>query len=160
MAINYSLVLKNKRVNDPSVKLVYGVAQSQGNMSLKEFAAHIAEHGSVFGRAEIEAVLIKAVEHMREQLLLGRIIELGEMGNFSIALRTKGAPTATDFTAKNIKRVLVKWRPGPGFRNLLPEASFQYVTTRLAQAMARKGEKTELDEEAKKPAGGGVVDGQ
>ncbi len=143
--INYSLVLRNKVVNDDSEKAVYAMAQSESKMSLREFSKHIAEHGSVYDRATVEGVMTKAVECLREQLLLGRIVELGDLGNFSISLSSSPATNATEFTAKNIKAVRARWTPGPDFRNLMEDASFQYVTSRKAQLAARMEQKATLD---------------
>ncbi len=154
--INYSLVLRNSIPGEPSEKKVYAMAQSESKMSLREFSKHIADHGSVYDRSTVEGVLTKAVECMREQLLLGRIVELGDLGCFSISLSSNPAPNATEFTAKNIKAVRARWSPGMDFRNLLEDAEFQFVTSRKAQAAARLEQKATLDAESGYvPEGGG-----
>ncbi len=84
------------------------------------------------------AILYMAVDCMREQLLEGKKIRLGELGDFSVALSSKGAETAEKFSSQNIQRVTVCWEPGGEFRNLLADAEFNLVATRSAQAAVLK----------------------
>ena len=141
-SINYSIAL---RPSDPSKenspKKAYAVSQYKDVMSLDEFAAHIAEHGSVFDEATITGVLIKAVRCMREQLLAGNKVRLGDLGAFSVSLQSKGAETAKEFTSELITAVNVNWDPGQKFQNLIAEASFNPVTSRAVQAASLKAEK-------------------
>ena len=62
------------------------------------------------------------VDCMREQLLEGKKIRLGDLGDFSIVLSSKGAEDADKFTVQNITDVKVLWEPGSEFKNLLAEA--------------------------------------
>ena len=71
---------------------------------------------------------------MREQLLEGKKIRLGDLGDFSIVLSSKGAEDADKFTAQNITDVKVQWEPGAEFKNLLADAEFNLVASRSAQA--------------------------
>ena len=107
-------------------------------MSIEKFARHIADHGTSYSRADIMAILYMAVDCMREQLLEGKKIRLGELGDFSVALSSKGAETAEKFSSQNIQRVTVCWEPGSEFRNLLADAEFNLVATRSAQAAVLK----------------------
>ena len=74
------------------------------------------------------------VDCMREQLLEGKKIRLGDLGDFSILLSSKGAEDADKFTAQNITDVKVQWEPGAEFKNLLADAEFNLVASRSAQA--------------------------
>ncbi len=116
----------------------FATAQYTEVMSIEKFARHIADHGTTYSRADIMAILYMAVDCMREQLLEGKKIRLGELGDFSVALSSKGAETAEKFSAQNIQRVTVCWEPGSEFRNLLADAEFNLVATRSAQAAVLK----------------------
>ena len=78
------------------------------------------------------------VDCMREQLLEGKKIRLGDLGDFSIVLSSKGAEDADKFTAQNITDVKVLWEPGAEFKNLLADAEFNLVASRSAQAAVIK----------------------
>ena len=114
----------------------YGSAQVHEILSIDQFAKHIADHGCTYDRADITAVLTKAVDCLREQMLLGNKVNLGELGSFHVELNTEGAKTADTFTAANIKEVNIRWTPGKNFKNLRDEATFQLVPTRSSQKSA------------------------
>ncbi len=162
--INYSLTLRNTTPGKPSDKKVYAVAQSAADMDLRGFAEHIATHGSSFDRGTIEGVLTQTVACMLEMLLAGYNLQLGDLGTFCIAVNSKGAKTVEEFTPEgNIKKVYVRWTPGPDFRELKNVAQFQYVTTRAEQAEARKAAKAAIAAELEsggEESGGGDVNGE
>ena len=116
----------------------YGTAQVREVLSLDQFAEHITTHGCAYDRADIAAVLSKAVDCLREQMLLGNKVILGDMGGFYPELETKGAVLAEDFSADNILAVNVRWIPGKRFKNLRDDATFNLVPTREAQKEANK----------------------
>ncbi len=116
----------------------FATAQYTEVMTIEKFARHIADHGTTYSRADIMAILYMAVDCMREQLLEGKKIRLGELGDFSLSLSSKGAETAEKFCSQNIQRVTVCWEPGSEFRNLLADAEFNLVATRSAQAAVLK----------------------
>ena len=116
----------------------FAIAQYADVMTIEKFARHIATHGCVYSRADISAILYMAVDCMREQLLEGKKIRLGDLGDFSVNLSSKGAETADKFTAQNITGVNVVWDPGMEFKNLLADAEFNLVASRSAQAAVLK----------------------
>ena len=116
----------------------FAISQYTDVMTIEKFAKHITSHGSVYSRADISAILYMAVDCMREMLLEGKKIRLGDLGDFSILLGSKGAETADKFTAQNITNVKVQWEPGQQFKNLLDDAEFNLVASRSAQAAVIK----------------------
>ena len=116
----------------------YAIAQYADVMTIEKFARHISTHGSVYSRADIAAILYLAVDCMREQLLEGKKIRLGDLGDFSVSLVSKGAESAEKFTAQNITGVNVVWDCGSEFKSLLQDAEFNLVASRSAQAAVLK----------------------
>ena len=129
---------KDEALVESVVTNYFATAQYTEVMTIEKFARHIADHGTTYSRADIMAILYMAVDCMREQLLEGKKIRLGELGDFSVALSSKGAETAEKFSSQNIQRVTVCWEPGSEFRNLLADAEFNLVATRSAQAAVLK----------------------
>ena len=129
---------KDEALVESVVTNYFATAQYTEVMGIEKFARHIADHGTTYSRADIMAILYMAVDCMREQLLEGKKIRLGELGDFSVALSSKGAETAEKFSSQNIQRVAVSWEPGSEFRNLLADAEFNLVATRSAQAAVLK----------------------
>ena len=183
--INYSIVMRSVNTNlleinqakkdgkEPEKKdtdLVktekqnaFAISQYTDVMTIEKFAKHITSHGSVYSRADISAILYMAVDCMREMLLEGKKIRLGDLGDFSILLASKGAETADKFTAQNITNVKVQWELGQQFKNLLDDAEFNLVASRSAQAAVLKAireGKTSVDLNVPEtPDGGGDGDG-
>jgi len=116
----------------------FATAQYADVMTIEKFAKHIATHGCVYSRADISAILYMAVDCMREQLLEGKKIRLGDLGDFSVSLSSKGAESADKFSAQNITDVKVVWDPGSEFKTLLDDAEFNLVASRSAQAAVLK----------------------
>ena len=168
--INYSIVMRSVNANLLEInqaKSRINQAMKDGKepekkdtvMTIEKFAKHITSHGSVYSRADISAILYMAVDCMREMLLEGKKIRLGDLGDFSLLLSSKGAETADKFTAQNITNVKVQWEPGQQFKNLLDDAEFNLVASRSAQAAvikAIKEGKTNVDLNVPEtPDGGG-----
>ena len=120
----------------------YASAQTNKTVSLDEFSKHIASHGCVYKRADIAAVLTMAVDCLREMLLNGYKIELGDMGNFYISLSSEGTLTAKEFNPiHHVKTVNVNWERGLSFLNLKENAEFNLVAIRAVQKKVLKAVK-------------------
>lgn len=120
------------------VRKAFAVAQYAELMPIEKFAKHIATHGCVYSRADISAILYLAVDCMRELLLEGKKIRMGDLGDFSVSLSSRGAADAQSFSAQNITDLKVIWEPGVAFKSLLPDAEFNLVASRAAQAKVIK----------------------
>lgn len=123
--------------NDPYK--YYASPQVTENVSMDEFCRHIASHGSVYSRADVQSVLAQAVDCIREMLLDGKQVSLGDLGAFRIGLKSKGAITAEDFNPSiHVKSVHVNWTPGVQFRNLKGDVTWNVVANRRAQGLLLK----------------------
>lgn len=125
-----------KREEDP---LYYASPQVSQNVSMGQFCRHISEHNSKYNRADIAAVLTQAVDCLREMLLDGKKVVLGDLGAFQIGLNSRGALTSDVFNPTiHIKRVKVNWTPGDDFKNLMDDAQWNLVANRRAQRLLLK----------------------
>lgn len=118
----------------------YADVQTQ-RMETGEFVAHVADHGSSFSRGTLNGALCDLVDCMRHELLDGKRVALGDLGEFYCSVSSTGERKAEDFTSKNITGVKVIYVPGPRFQELLKDASFEFVASREAQAAAKKAAK-------------------
>ena len=89
--INYSTCMRGNPTDKDAAKKAYANAQYSQVMTLDKFCYHIASHGCVYSRADIQAILILAVDCLREQLLNGQQIQMGDLGVFSNSIRSLGA---------------------------------------------------------------------
>ena len=120
-------------------KKAYANAQYSEIMTLDKFAEHISTHGSKYNRADIQAVLIQAVDCMREQLLAGQRIQLGDLGTFSIHINSMGAESLETYNpAIHVEDLNVRWKAGTRFLSLLKDSVFNLVPTRKAAKLVVK----------------------
>ena len=140
--INYSIAVMGTKPGTVKANITetkaYGTSQVHEILDLDKFAKHIAEHNSPFSRGTVKGILSDAVTCLREQMLAGNKVNLGELGSFYPELQTVGAVTTEDFTVDNIKGVNICWLPGKAFKNLRQEAEFQLVPKRSQQEDAVK----------------------
>ena len=140
--IRYSIVQLTPPSGDSGY---YAKLQYTDKMDLSEFAQHIADHGCTYDKADIAAVLTKAVACIRELILEGYRITLGDLGTFFPSIKCEPADSAEDFTATNITDLKIKMTPGDEFKDLRDEADFTYVLTREAEAAALAAAKAGTD---------------
>lgn len=140
--IDYSVYLQPNPIDETAAPKAYAKAQIRELMTFTKFVNHIASHNGVFSRGTVKGVLSDAVACLVEQLLEGKKIQLGELGNFWISLTSTGAETLESFSASNIKEVNIIFTPGEDFENLRGRANFNLVASRVAQAATLKAEKT------------------
>ena len=149
MSIPYSLILRQVQPGKPKQgNKTFPQAQCRQVLDLSAMAAHMTAHSSKYDKGDIMAVVTQLASCIREQLLLGNKLTLGDLGSFSVGLDSRSAPNAEEFSTSQIKRVLVRWSPSNSLSGLEKEASFEYVSTRKAQDEARKAEKEALNAEA------------
>ena len=140
--IDYSVYMQPNPIDETAAPKAYAKAQMRENMSFTKFVNHIASHNGVFSRGTVKGVLSDACLCLVEQLLEGKKVQLGELGNFWISLASNGAETMESFSASNIKEVNIVFTPGEDFENIRGRAEFNLVASRVAQAATLKTEKT------------------
>ena len=67
--INYSTCMRGNPTDKDAAKKAYANAQYSQVMTLDKFCYHIASHGCVYSRADIQAILILAVDCLREPVV-------------------------------------------------------------------------------------------
>ena len=149
--INYSIVKRSVNTN----LIEINQAKSRINQAKKE--------GKTPQPADLAAILYLTVDCMREQLLEGKKIRLGDLGDFSVSLSSKGVEDPNAFNAQNITGVKVIWEPGAEFKSLRDDAEFNLVASRDAQAAVIKAIKQGKDNvdisKPTSPSTGGTTEG-
>ena len=139
--IQYSVAMRPNPMHEGDPEKAYATLQSTGLVTLSDLAQHISEHNSVFSKGTTVGVLTELSVCIRELLLQGYNIDLGDLGRLSISITSTGATTMNDFTASNIQKVNVKFSMGKALQKLREDAEFEQTTSRAAQAAALKASK-------------------
>ena len=140
MALNYSITMLGNPMDKNEEKKAYAKAQINGEMTLKELSQEVANKCTVH-RADVSAVLIATVESMLAALKAGKQVDFGELGKFRLQITSKGALTAKDFSAENIKGVNIQYIPGEELNDIFSKLEFNLVATRDAQAALLRAQK-------------------
>ena len=140
--LDYSVSARVNPMEKNEPARYYASAQTNEVINLEQFAKHIATHGSVYKRSDIAAVLTMAVDCLREMLLSGVKVQLGDLGNFYVTFSSEGTLSANDFNPEiHIKTVNVNWERGLDFLNLKEDATFNLVAIRSVQKKVLKAMK-------------------
>lgn len=140
--IDYSISLRSNPMKPAEEPKAYATVQVKETVGIDALARHIAEHGSVYSRADIQSVLIQAVDCIKELILEGKAVDLGDMGRFTPDIEGTGAPSIQEFNAAiHIKGFSARWTKSEYLKNLGHLAKYNYVPTRAQQAALKRAAK-------------------
>ena len=130
MAQKYRLVkMKNMGKDKDTVpEKFYAYPTYNGRVSFADLCDEIAESCTLTS-ADIKAVLDRVNTSVARHLKAGRIVILGELGNFRFALGSSGSATEADFMSTQIRTPMVVFTPGRYLREAGTPASFERVQT-------------------------------
>ena len=137
--INYSTCMRGNPTDKDAAKKAYAQRPVLTSNDTGQVLLPHCQPTDVYIRApDIQAILILAVDCLREQLLNGQQIQMGDLGVFSNSIRSLGAHSMAEFTVENITEVNVLWAPGVRFNNLRQDA--EIPTGSHAQGSRRSSE--------------------
>ena len=88
----------------------YGRAVSMGTVTTKMLAEEIS-HSTTVTRSDIAAVLIELCNVMKQHLQDSKTVQLDDLGSFKVTFNSAPADKEADFTANNIKKYRIIYRP-------------------------------------------------
>jgi len=125
--INYSVINRVNPQDVAAVQKFYAVKQAQEELTLRDFGKRISRESTV-SMMDTMAVLEGLLQIIPDELVNGKIIKLGDFGTFRTTLSVEGAVTAEEFTAANIKKLNVRFRPAREFVDLLAGVKYSKVS--------------------------------
>ena len=140
--IPYSVFMMKNPIKPDEPAKAYANGQVREKLSTDKFVAHVASHNSVFSKGTIKGVLADIACCLREQLLNGNKVRLEGLGTFGFTICSEGAESMEKFSATNIKKINIIFTPDADLENLVDDAVFEPVASRIAQAAILKAEKT------------------
>jgi len=120
---------KVERVNPQDVaapRKFYAQAIASGKTDLDRLAYLISNQSTV-RKADCKAVLEAFVHNMEDEMRQGRIVELGDLGNFQIGVSSRGEDTAEDVSENSVRSAHYNFRPGRTLRNSLRTLRYKLV---------------------------------
>ena len=150
--LKYSLTMRKNPVHPDEPEKAYASLQLNGVLDINALAAHMANHNSIYSKGTIVGIITDMCHCIKEAITEGNAIELGDLGRFTPSITSEGSLPGVDaeghpitameaFTADNIKGVNVNYELGEGLDFKRDDFSFEYVTSRKAQAAAKRAQK-------------------
>ena len=128
MALKYDLI-QGKDMSEgagPDAKLWYARAAAADHMTFEELCDDIAE-SSTLTSADVKATLDRMAWVISKNLQNGRIVEMGELGNFRMTIGSSGTITKEEFNTSLIKKPRVKFYPGKRIQTARTETKFERI---------------------------------
>ena len=97
--LKYKLMTR-KNLYDPTAPAKwYAKAVQDRTVDFDGLVTHMSEHNSPYSRGVIRGVLTDMLDCVKELVLDGKSVRLGDLGLFSVGIKSKGATTAEEWTA-------------------------------------------------------------
>ena len=104
--LKYRKIQRTPQTGDNAGKTKwYATVVTDREMSFEDFVTHIADHTSPFSRGTVHGVLMDTLDCLQELILDGKSVRLGELGLFSIGIKSRPEDTKADVTAQSVQDV-------------------------------------------------------
>lgn len=140
MAQGYKLV--TRKVTDlkggAAQEKIYAIPDYNGHTDMDTLCVMIGARSTV-SSADVKAVLDNLNFILDMELRAGRIVQLGEFGNFRLSLSSNGASDKKSFSQADVKGARVIFTPGASLRNTKSWSPSPLPKRRKTKAAAPKG---------------------
>jgi len=126
MPAKYKVVERVNPADRLAPRKFYPSLQSNGRANQRTLALEAADRSSV-SDADIAATLANLLALIPKHLAMGEVVDLGDFGTFRLTISGEGSDTAELVTSRNIKKVGVRFTPGPIFEEALAQIHFEKV---------------------------------
>ena len=150
MAQKYKLVLKKNLGKDSGTtpQKVYVITKYSGYADLAHLCKLISARCTA-SSADVKAVLDSLLFVLDLELQAGRIVQLGELGNFRLSLSSEGTAKRDDFSESKLRKARVIFTPGEALRTTVETTSFAAFTPEATDEVEEGGG----EDEEERPGG-------
>jgi len=124
MSVAYQLVLRPNPKDKLAVKKYYAAVKCSGMTEFETMCTTISDRGTCI-KGDIQAALDGLVFSMKMGLAEGRIIQLGEFGNFRMSVGGSGVELSKDYSTAMITRKRIIFTPGKLLKDMLKTITFR-----------------------------------
>ena len=129
MAINYSVTQRANPKDSMAEPKWYANAQVAANYSFDTLCSDV-EKMSTATDGDVRAVLSTALYCIEQALRRSESVTLGDLGTLAVGLSSTGTDTAEEFTAANISKARVTFRPARRLKELAKAFQYKRVEVR------------------------------
>lgn len=106
---------KDPRTEEP---MFFATIVNKGPIKIKQIAAEVSENCTA-SEADVRAIISKMEESIIKCLQNGTSVKLDQLGTFCPTVRSRSAKIPQEFTAKNIKKIGVRYTPDASVKHFL-----------------------------------------
>ena len=104
--IKYRKVKRTPQTGENAGKeLWYATVVTDREMSFEEFVDHISSHNSPYSRGTVHGVMMDMLDCMKELILDGKSVRLGDLGLFSIGMSSRGEVSRDKVTSASVQDI-------------------------------------------------------
>lgn len=122
-------------------------------VDLRELVEDMVRKGSVAPKSLMKGFFCDIFDSLVYFLLEGRRVKLGEIGSFSLSLKSEATASADEFTKENIKGVSIVFTPSREMKEHLAHAEFKRISIEekdhdaiINYLLKNEGDEEELEE--------------
>lgn len=123
MAARYRVIEKSNPQDPQGPRKFYPSYVSSGRVNQRKLAQQAADI-STLSTADMAAAVEALLSLIPQMLADGNIVDLGDFGRFRLVIESEGSDTAVGVSARNIKKVHVRFAPGKQFKVALRQIKF------------------------------------
>ena len=104
--IKYRKVKRTPQTGENASKeLWYATVVTDREMNFEEFVDHISSHNSPYSRGTVHGVMMDMLDCLKELILDGKSVRLGDLGLFSIGMKSHGELTKDKVSAASVEDI-------------------------------------------------------
>jgi len=134
MSVAYQLVLRPNPKDRLAVKKYYASVKNSGTTEFESLCTTISDRGTCI-KGDVQAALDGLVFSMKMGLSEGRIIQLGEFGNFRMSVGGTGVEASADYSTSMILRKKIIFTPGKLLKDMMKTISFKSAGIKVPEVV-------------------------
>ena len=104
--IKYRKVKRTPQTGENAGKeLWYATVVTDREMNFEEFVDHISSHNSPYSRGTVHGVMMDMLDCLKELILDGKSVRLGDLGLFSIGMTSRGEVSRDKVTSASVEGI-------------------------------------------------------
>ena len=104
--IKYRKVKRTPQTGENAGKeLWYATVVTDREMNFEEFVDHISSHNSPYSRGTVHGVMMDMLDCLKELILDGKSVRLGDLGLFSIGMSSRGEVSRDKVTSASVEAI-------------------------------------------------------
>jgi predicted histone-like DNA-binding protein len=126
MTVKFNVVERGNPAKPEAPKKFYPSIQSSGRITLRQLAETASEM-STLSTMDVLAAIESFLTIVPQELINGKIVELGDFGNFWLRSTAEGVEEAAKVRGEQVTNLIPRFNPGKQFKRVLKSAQFKKI---------------------------------